>query len=219
MAGREVLLYVTEEIINNLGSATGENIEDFIKCVKAGPDWATREGICQKALQCYEEWKDIRQGYPQYIAYLALFVLAATLSGSFDPNAYYPRLRKLLGETPKTGTYPSFDKMDKLWNDLEKWSRLYKHEELGRFTRRVRGRNVHIGIPLSQTILSEDERSVLPLIFNEAEIDPTDPPSDLAIRRMLLRYGTRHLKRRTLQLLRDEVDYAEMRNARNYSAT
>lgn len=213
MAGREVLLYVTEEIINDLGSETGENIEDFIKCVKAGPDWATREGICQKALQCYEEWKDIRQGYPQYIAYLALFVLAATLSGNFDQNAYYPRLRKLLGESPKTGTYPSFDKMDKLWNDLEKWSRLYKHEELGRFTRRVRGRNVHIGIPLSQTILSEDERSVLPLIFNAAEIDPTDAPSDIAIRRMLLRYGTSHLKKRTLQLLRDKEDYAEMKNA------
>lgn len=214
MAGREVLLYVTGETINQLGSEAGEDVNDFINCVKIGPSWATRQGICQKALQCYEDWRGTRQGYPQYIAYLALFVLAATESGYFDPKAYYPKLRRLLGELPKIGTYPSFDKMDRLWDNLERWSKSYKHGELGSFTKRIRGGNVHIGLPLSQTILSDDERKFLPQIFSESEIDPTDPPSELSLSHMLLKYGANKLAKRTLQLLRsdDEINN-EIRNA------
>jgi len=214
MAGREVLLYVTKDILNQLGAKADKNFEDFIRCVKEGPSDSGRQGICQKALQCYKDWWSIRQGYPQYIAYLALFVLAATIGGDFDPKAYYPRLRQLLGEPPKTGTYPSFEKMDKLWDNLEMWSKIYKHEELGRFSKRVRGGNVHVGLPFSQTILSEDERKVLPLIFSDAEIDPTDPPSESALRRLLLRYGSDKLERRTLQLLKDnESSIPEIRDA------
>lgn len=214
MAGKEVLLYVTKDVLDQVGRDTGEDFHDFIRCIKEGPADSARQGICQKALWCYEDWRNTRQGYPQYIAYLAFFVLAATTGGDFDPKAYYPRLRTLLGETPKTGTYPSFDKMDKLWDDLEKWSRINKHEELGRYSKRIRGGNIHVGLPFSQTILSEDERKALPQIFSEAEIDPTDPPSELAIGRILLRYGSEKLERRTLQLLKnDERAIFEMRNA------
>jgi len=214
MAGKEVLLYVTEDVLNQVGRDAGEDSHDFIRCIKEGPSDSVRQGICQKALWCYEDWRSTRQGYPQYIAYLAFFVLAATTGGDFDPKAYYPRLRKLLGETPKTGSYPSFEKMDKLWDDLEKWSRINKHEELGRYSKRIRGGNIHVGLPFSQTILSEDERKALPNIFSEAEIDPTDPPSESAMGRILLRYGSDKLERRTLQLLKnDECSILEMRNA------
>jgi len=214
MAGKEVLLYVTKDVLNLLGRDTGKDFQDFIRCIKEGPSDSVRQGICQKALWCYEDWRGTRQGYPQYIAYLAFFVLAATTGGDFDPKAYYPRLRKLLGEPPKTGSYPSFEKMDKLWDDLEKWSRINKHEELGRYSKRIRGGNIHVGLPFSQTILSEDERKALPQIFSEAEIDPTDPPSESAMVRILLRYGSDKLERRTLQLLKnDESSILEMRNA------
>ncbi|MFA6371069.1 MAG: hypothetical protein WCW68_00440 [Methanothrix sp.] len=218
MAGREVLLYVTSDIINQLGSETGENVDDFIKCIKEGPPWTSRQGICQKALQCYDEWKDTKQGYPQYLAYLAFFVLVATESEiegkNFDQHAYYPKLRLLLGEPIKTGAYPSFDKMDKLWDSLEKWTRNYKHKELGRFTKRIRGGNVHIGLPLSQTILSEDEQRFLHQIFIEAEIDPTDPPSETTLGSLLLRHGMGKLRKRTLALLKDKkMENDEMRSA------
>lgn len=214
MAGKEVLLYVTKDILNQLGADTGENFEAFIRCIKEGPSDSVRQGICQKALWCYDDWKITRQGYPSYIAYLAFFVLAATKGGDFDPKAYYPRLRMLLGETPRTGSYPSFEKMDKIWEDLEKWSKFNKHEELGRYSKRVRGGNIHVGLPFSQTILSEDERKILQQIFSEAEIDPTDPPSESALGKILIKYGSDKLERRTLQLLKnDQKVFPEMRNA------
>jgi len=214
MAGREVLLYVNEGTINQIGGeATG--VEDFIQSVKVGPDWATESDICQKALQSCRVWRVKNLEYPPYIAYLAFFVLAATRGGDYDPKAYYPRFWDLLGKPDKTGTPPQFPRMEKLWEDLEKWSTEDKHEELGRFTARIRGGWVHVGRPLSQTLLSDDERNYLPLIFSEAELDPTDTPSDAVIRRVLLSYGGKNgLENRTLKLLDGtQGDSIEMVNA------
>jgi len=214
MAGREVLLYVNEDTINQIGAEAGAGVEDFIQSVKVGPDWATKSDICQKALQSYRGWRIKHLEYPPYIAYLALFVLAATRGGDYDPKAYYPRVRALLGELDGSGTLLHFDSMAKLWKDLEKWSTEDKHEELGRFTARIRGGWVHVGRPLSQTLLSDDERNYLPLIFSEAELDPTDTPSDAVIRRVLLSYGKNGLENRTLKLLDGtQGDNIEMVNA------
>ena len=213
MAGREVLLYVNENTVNQIGGEAA-GVEDFIQSVKAGPDWATKSDICQKALQSYRDWRIKHLEYPPYIAYLAFFVLAATRGGDYDPKAYYPRLRDLLGEPDGSGKPPHFDSMVKLWKDLEKWSAEDKHEELGRFTARIRGGWVHVGRPLSQTLLSDDERNYLHLIFSEAELDPTDTPSDAVIRRVLLNYGKNRLENRTLKLLDGaQGDNIEMVNA------
>jgi len=120
----------------------------------------------------------------------------------------------LLGEPDGSGKPPHFDSMVKLWKDLEKWSAEDKHEELGRFTARIRGGWVHVGRPLSQTLLSDDERNYLHLIFSEAELDPTDTPSDAVIRRVLLNYGKNRLENRTLKLLDGaQGDNIEMVNA------
>ncbi len=213
MAGREVLLYVNEDTINQIGGeATGG--EDFIRAVKAGPDWATKSDICNKALQSYSDWRIKRLEYPPYIAYLAFFVLAATRGGDYDPKAYYPKLWDLLGEPDGSGTPLRFDHMVELWEDLEKWCAEDKHDELGRFIARIRGGKVHVGRPLSQTLLSDDERNYLHLIFTEAELDPTDTPSDAVLRRVLLNYGKDGLEKRTLKLLKGtQGDSIEMVNA------
>ncbi|NIA11705.1 MAG: hypothetical protein GWP10_18780 [Nitrospiraceae bacterium] len=142
MAGREVLLYVNEDTINQIGGEAGADVEDFIQSVKVGPDWIYGKELCQKALQSYRGWRIKHLEYPPYIAYLALFVLAATRGGDYDPKAYYPRLRALLGEPDGSGTLLHFDSMAKLWKDLEKWSTEDKHEELGRFIARIRGGKV-----------------------------------------------------------------------------
>jgi hypothetical protein len=215
MAGREVLIYVNEETINQLGSVEGANVEDFIRCIKAGPSWMEEGSICKKAEQSYISWRDNQQReYPPYIAYLAFFVLAATRGGDYDPKAYYPRLWDLLGEPDRSSTPPYFDKMGKLWEDLEKWSTEDKNEEFGRFTARIRGSWVHVGRPLSQTLMSDNERKSLPLIFDEAELDPTNPPSDKLIRWALLNYGKNKLEKRTLRLLGPpQDDTVEMANA------
>lgn len=180
-SGREVLLYVNEELIKELGVRFSADVNDFIESVKNGPDWVTRLGFCQRALQVFEGWRKKKIEYPPYISYLAFFVLAAGTESDFATHAYYPRVWKLLGEPEDSGTLPSFDKMIKLWDDLEKWSREDKHEELGRFVARIRGELWKVGLPLSQTLISEDERKHLTNLFDRAGLDPTDTPSPAAI--------------------------------------
>jgi hypothetical protein len=215
MAGREVLLYVNEEIIKQLGSGAGVGVEDFIRCIKTNPFWVEEGDICKKALQSYVNWRDNQQlEYPPYIAYLAFFSLAATIGGDFDSKAYYPRFWKLLDEHGRSGTPRHFDKLAELWVDLEKWSTEDKNEELGRFTARIRGGWVHVGRPLSQTLLSDNERESLLFIFDEAELDPTNLPPEVVIRWTLLNFGKNKLEKRTLRLLDPaQDDNIDMANA------
>lgn len=209
MAGQRVYLYVTEDLLNYLGQPRGADFQDFLEAVKQGPGWATRQGICQKALQSMDVWQYKRRGYPPYIGYLALFVLAAGLDGDFASRSYYPRLRTLLNEPPDTGQYPSFNKMLELWKDLERWSSIDQSGQLGFFNVDAAESWIHVGLPVSQTLLIEAERQVLSRIFVEAGLDATSPPSKPRLASLLLYYGKANLRRRTLQLLSTEENGGE----------
>ncbi|RZN33525.1 MAG: hypothetical protein EFT35_10605 [Methanophagales archaeon ANME-1-THS] len=215
MAGREVLLYVNKEIIEQLGSEAGAGVGDFLRCIKEGPSWIREHEVCSKAWRLYVDWKQKRDlEYPPYIAYLAFFTLAATVEGDFVPWAYYPRFWTLLGEAGEEGAPPDFYKMGRLWEDLEKWSTEDKNEDLGRFIARIRGGYAHVGRPLSQTLLSDKEREYLPLIFDEAELDPTNSSVLHFSRWILLNYGKNKLEKRTLRLLEPaQDDNIDMTNA------
>src|SRR5689334_17273591 len=102
-AGRKVYLFATHDLIDQLGRSQSSDFADFISALKTGPDWARAAGLCQKALQTMKDWRNRALPYPPYVAYLVLFVIAAGHEGDFAPNAYYPRLRSLLGEEPHTG--------------------------------------------------------------------------------------------------------------------
>ncbi len=200
-AGRPVYLFVTVELIEKLGAPQEVGLEDFIAAVKQGPVGATRSGLCMKAWQAFEYWRTRGFDYPPYIGYLCLFVLAAGLEGDFDPKAYYPRFRQLMGEQPVTGQPPSFDKMLNLWADLERWSNDDKSGELGLFNIRFSDNRIHVGLPIAQTLLSESDISALPLIFARAGWSPNAPPSEMELRAMLLRLGAGRLRHQTLKLL------------------
>ena len=198
MDGKNVYLYITQELIDNLGQDECVGRADFINAVKKGFR-ANPEGICRDALWSMRQ--KIGQ-YPSYIGYLALFVLAAGIEGDFDPKSYYPRLRKLLNEPITTGTYPDFGEMRQLWQDLERWANQEKSGELGIFTHRSVGNRRHIGFPLAQALLSEEERRSLPYIFAAANLDPITPPSQEEIGALVVRNG-RNLRNQTLQLLEE----------------
>ena len=158
--GKEVLLYVNDEILGEIGK--GSDVDDFIQSIKIGPRWAYHFSICQKALQAFEGWRRKELDYPPYISYLAFFVLAAVTATDYASYSYYPGFWKRLNESQDSGTPPSFDRMITLWDDLEKWSTEDKHEELGRFTAWIRGSWWKVGLPWSQTIISKDEQKHLP---------------------------------------------------------
>ena len=207
--GQAVYLYVTDQVIKDVGRSLGGGLKEFIEAVRVGPVGATRAGFCQKALQVTEGWRSRGYRYPPYIAYLSLFVLAGGQEGDFDPRSYYPRLWSLLGE-PESGTPPSFDRMLELWDDLERWSVQDRNGELGIFEARIVGGKIHIGLPLAQTLLTEAERRVLPRIFADAHLDPGSLPSERELRRALALYGSPWLTRRTMaQIERSSSDFLQ----------
>lgn len=210
MAERSVYLYITDKLIAELGQSRGVDFQDFIEAVKTGPPWVTRQGLCMKALQSYTEWRQRGLYYPPYIGYLALFVLAGGIEGDFATHSYYPRLRTLLDEEPTTGQYPSFHRMWEIWEDLEKWSNEDKDGELGIFNTNSVGNRNHIGLPLAQTLLTEEERHALPTIFATADLEPTSLPSEQAIAFLLAKRGHKHLRKRTLRLLEETSDSNEL---------
>lgn|GEM_PF-847581 len=200
VAGQPVYLFVTDDTLREIGQALGGGKSEFLAAVRAGPVGVTRAGHCQRALQVADRWRERGLRYPPYIAYLSLFVLAGGHEGEFDPRSYYPRLWELLGEAEQ-GTPPSFDRMLELWDDLEKWSVHDMGGALGLFEERIVGGKIHIGLPLAQTMLTEDERRALPRIFASAGLQPGSLPSDREIRRALTVHGRSSLHRRTLSAL------------------
>ena len=205
MAGRSVYLYVIDEVIAEAGDLLDPEVDDFTAAVKSGAPWVTREGLCQQALQSFEQWRTRDLPYPPYVGYLCLFVLAAGVEGDFAPHAYYPRLRHLLGYEAGS-TLPSFDRMLALWDDLEQWSTQDRAGELGIFEARIAGGWLHVGLPLAQTILTEHERKALVRIFSRSALDPTSPPADAELAALLRQHGTGHLRPRTLELLATRSD-------------
>ena len=174
-----------------------------METAKRGHPWCRPEiqNLCLGALDCLDGWRGRSLQYPPYLPYLGLFVLAAGKEGEFAPHAYYPRLRQVLDETG-SGTYPRFEKMRPLWDDLERWANEDMEGSLGSFTVRVAGSCSHVGVPFAQTVLSEQERGALAQVFAAAHLDPNALPGDAELGRLLSTHGIHHLHRRTLKILR-----------------
>jgi hypothetical protein len=199
--GKRVVLNVTEAVLKEVASGSDLDLQDFLREIRIGPSWATETNICEKALRCFTNWRRGGFEFPPYIAYLGLFVLAAGIDGTFAPNAYYPRLRALLGEGGE-GAYPGYERMRMLWQDLETWSVRDIKGLQGVFRAPIPRHFIHVGIPIAQVILSEHERALLPSLFVEGGLSPDSVPSDLLMRQSLVRHGANRLRTRTLTALR-----------------
>lgn len=201
MAGRQVFLYVNDDLIEEIG---GEgSIPSFVGAVERGAPWIPDHlGLCQKALRTLGGWRERDLDFPPYIGYLGLFVLAVGVEGPFAAHAYYPRLRTLLGWPDiDAGAPPSFHRMLELWEDLEVWSNRDTAGALGFSSIRIAGEWIHVGLPKAQAVLTEQELRALPAVFAAAEFDPTAPPSDRELARALRRHGAQLLRAATLELL------------------
>jgi hypothetical protein len=205
-AGRRVFLFVTEELIAELAEKpVTDAVDDFIASVTVGPGWVTRSGLCQKALQALYGWRSKSLPFPPYLGFLALFVMAAGIDGDYAAHAYYPRLRRVLGEENSAGPLPSFDRMWELWADLETWTNDDRGGELGNFYFDIAGEWEHVGLPVGQTLLAESERIALPGIFALAELDPAAPLADSALAAALLKHTGNKLRPRTKRTLAEKA--------------
>lgn len=205
---REVILFVDESVINETGKPLGSDINGFLAAVRSPIESTSNTNICVNAYRLFSGWRQCYK-YPPYVAYLALFVMAAGVDGEFAEHAYYPRLRNLLG-LEEDATIPHFNRMYELWYDLELWSRQEKHGKYGNFTVRIRGKWRHVGIPLSQLLITKVERDeVLPEIFAENSFDPLDLPSEQELISALV--NSVQIRAKTKNILFGTTEY--LRNA------
>ena len=181
-SGIRVWFSVERDLIEKIAQENNTNFEDFIKAVKQGPDWVTRnqQKVCIKARDTFKDWEKRVLEYPPYIAYLALFVLAVNHGDSedFSENNYYGRLRDILNESPSTGQYPSFEKMPELWDNLAKWSSEDKVSQWGEFYHDIYGKHFHVGIPYYQVVLTTEDRNNLSEIFWKMGWDSDSNPTE-----------------------------------------
>src|SRR5688572_12008645 len=194
--GRRVYLFVTKELLASLGG----DLPAFITALRCGPSWAPGQDVCRNAEAALYEWRRRQLAYPPYIGYLSFFALAAGVEGDFAHHAYYPRLRALLSEPPVAGTYLGFSRMRALWDDLEVWSQQDRQGRLGVFQADLNSRFVHVGLPISQTILSETERQSLPAMFAAGGLDAQERPPDAVLQRLLVDNAD-ELRPRTRQIV------------------
>ncbi|MEX2206032.1 MAG: hypothetical protein WEF50_07360 [Myxococcota bacterium] len=93
-----------------------------------------------------------------------------------------------------------------LWDDLERWTMQDEAGRLGTFEARIVGGWIHVGLPLAQTILTDQERRALPGLFLGAGMDPTASPTSADFRRALLNHGSGRLRGRTLAAIQSISD-------------
>jgi hypothetical protein len=102
--------------------------------------------------------------------------------------------------------YPSFHHMLNLWDDLATWSNQDKQGEWGVFDLDIAGEWIHVGLPKAQTLLTEEERSNLPLLFADCGLDPASPPADNELSYLLSEDRNRYLRHQTKELLRSHQE-------------
>jgi hypothetical protein len=206
--GERVYLFVTSDLLSELGRAQNVGHEDFLSTARLGPPGLGGLNVCEKAERLANNWRKRKLIYPPYIAYLALFVFASGIESEFAKHAYYPRLRKLLGE-PETNisSYPSFSRMNTLWEDLEYWSQIDKKQKLGIFTMPALSGYVHVGIPISQSFFSQTGLQALHRFFFDAGLDPTAPPSTVLLTNLLLHNGGTTFSQRIMRVLNSPAHY------------
>ncbi|WP_347861541.1 hypothetical protein U0355_13000 [Salimicrobium sp. PL1-032A] len=177
--GKIIYLYVTDELIAELGEKYGlshnDSINSFRKVVSTY-ERGNPENIFMKAKIWGEKWyKQGKKGAPPFIGILSMCVLAASRmnqSNGVTSANYYYRLRELLCHKGSTQDckIKHFKETEPLWNYLEKWLRSIKGE-FG-FVNAFQFGQRYVGYPKSQCLIREKDKKDLYNFFQWAKYSP-----------------------------------------------
>ncbi len=228
-AGKNIYLYLSKEDIIEIGKSiilTPNNDiiwKDFVCAIKESLfDFEYGNPIIEKAKILHEEWVNQNNNifdqktylYPPYIVYLVLTVLPLTEAHeSFDPRNYYDPLKEFLKDIDlpiQNIDTQNFKYLDVLWEDLFDWANNKKGGTLGVFQLHNFGNPnwVHVGKPLSQSLLSPNTLLKLPNLFNEARLTPYSNYSDEYFRQIVVYHNKSilTLKDFVYKILKDKKD-------------
>lgn len=202
-SGKKVFLAIERELLAEIGGHATAT-EEFVAAIKCSPDGTPKDSslICRLAQRCRSNWRHSgSQSHPPYIAYLALFVLAASTEGEYQNEGFQKRFHRLLGEEISSNPPRGFYDMWELWEDLEIWANDDQQGNLGTFSCPLAGAKPYVDQPCSQIVLTEDERRRLSEIFALNDLDSASPPAGEALAAMVVRSGKGRLQPKTLRRL------------------
>ena len=167
VSGEEVWLQASREELDafgfHLGGAFG-----LIEAVRQGPSWAngsqdlvnilTRSRLFRIAKTKHNAYRDpgdedvnyLAKNAPNYLPYLALFVLART------EKAFYAKVAEYTGRSFSSSD--GREVMGAVWEDLERWSVTETGGEYGIFRARQLGGYRYVGLARSQALLTQKDR-------------------------------------------------------------
>ena len=185
-SGLRVWLSMGKDLVEKIAEENNSTYEDFIKAVNKGPAWVQDSTIKihRKAFETFHSWRCRSElEYPPYIAYLALFVLPCNLKPEdSQSSSYYTRLNEIIGnEENPSHPYPDINKTLALWEDLERWSLEDKKSEFGEFQVDIYGGHFYVGIPQYQVVLTANDKTKLPRIFQKKGWDSDSNPTEAEI--------------------------------------
>lgn len=180
MSGQRARLAVTRSLLDedypHLGGSAG-----FLECVRRGPNVcsAPHHGaamIHTHALHLYRMWRlplerrpercfTLPDDAPLYLPHLAALCIGWTVNPDDEDlpsNAFYERLETIL-PGHSMGTV-QLSQWRKLWDGLEAWTQRLTGKR-GIFEVEILGSFVHVGIPLSQVLLTPRKVANLPELF------------------------------------------------------
>ena len=166
--GKSVIIYVDENILDELNDAS-----DFIKCIRQ----ISEKNICKEIKNISEGWcKDKSIEEPPFFAFLCFLILVFTHKdlNKHKKTAFYPRLEQLLN-LRITSAQMSSNEIDKLWKDLDSWTKATKDKELGYYDFKISGSKTfkHMGPPLTQALINSKDRINIERKFVELGYTPS----------------------------------------------
>lgn len=223
-AGERVYLHVSKDLVRRLGQRNGidesECLDEFVAAVKEKHRYSSKYSIPEAALQFLkiesawdELWEDSL--YPPYTGILGLFVLAAGYNpeNEFHQASYYPRLNSLLGRDPDRSPPDGFERMQEVWEHLEKWANQEQKGRLGIFEIQHLDERSHVGIPRSQRILTDQERKIAKWVFSQSGLHPSLSSSGEEVASLVRSYGRGRIRGQTYDILAPDSEHPKYRQA------
>jgi len=178
---QEVFLRVDRHFLDQIGPDLGGD-EGFRKAVIQGPSWTKKETcLTERAIELSKQRQYSSKNYidpgslhsvyeerraPSYLPYLAALVRTS----SETTQGFYKKFRQDF-ELPDTFNSPDMEELERVWADLENWTRQCQGE-FGYFHFRRLGGYRRIGAALSQCIAKPKDIENIPVAFAQANVSP-----------------------------------------------
>ncbi len=176
-----------ERIAAHVGDSASDPEAAFAAAVRRTLNFESRQGMTfGRHVDHLHRWSLGEQGGPPpFMGLLAFFTLVAesmTSDERFRPTNYYGRLAQALGvdgdARRKQRVQRDFRSQSHIFWDALNGLLIERDGQLGRPTAFAFDARVHVGIPISQALVREDDRRHFPDLFSDHGLSPGSFPVD-----------------------------------------